>query len=100
MRKVTNNNAKAYSVETEECGFHALQPGETALVDVRESKIEEYRSKGFEISEPEEAKKASEDDKDAKAQQPSSGDKDAQATAKKPDAPATQAGSATDKPAK
>ena len=52
MRNVKNTNQKDFSVETAEGGFHAIRAGETELVDLNEHKIDEYRSKGFEISDP------------------------------------------------
>lgn len=95
MRNVKNTNQKDFSVETAEGGFHAIRAGETELVDLNEHKIYEYRSKGFEISDPVESEEPE--------KQPPAGDAGAgaggtvaqaggesQPVAKKPEGAATQ----------
>lgn len=94
MRNVKNTNQTDYSVETAEGGFHAVRAGKTELVDLNEHKIDEYCSKGFEISDPVEPEEPE--------KQPTAGDAGAggtgaqaggesQPVAKKPEGAATQA---------
>ena len=93
MRNVKNTNQKDFSVETAEGGFHAIRAGETELVNLNEHKIDEYRSKGFEISDPVEEK---EPEKQPPAGDAGAGGTGAQAggesqpVAKKPEGAATQ----------
>lgn len=93
MRNVENTNQKDFSVETAEGGFHAIRAGETELVDLNEHKIDEYRSKGFEISDPVESE---ESEKQPPAGDAGAGGTGAQAggesqpVAKKPEGAATQ----------
>ena len=90
MREITNNNQKDYSVETAEGGFHVIRAGKTETVDVNENKVEEYRSKGFEVGDVLAQKEPQGAAPVPTATEPPASQPDS-ALAKKPDAPATTA---------
>lgn len=86
MRKIKNTNSEDFSVETAENGFHAIRSGKTEMVDVDESKVEYYRSKGFEVSDliedAEPAKEPAKDGQEPAKQAQAQDGKDSQPPAK------------------
>jgi len=51
MRKVLNTNEQPFSVLLKDGGLHALYPGKPETIEVEETKVDYYKTKGFEFSE-------------------------------------------------